>query len=93
MTDLLFVGTALIGFAIVGGSYLLGQHIQAKAQTDREKIEQQFEKRYTDVKREADQWRLAYEEARIEASRLRNRLNLQNKIYGKQKVRDLKHGN
>ena len=90
MTDLTIVGIALLGFTIIGGSYVLGEHIQAKAQTSREHIEERYEKRYADKCKEADQWRLAFEEARIEAIQLRARLDIQNRLLAKTKVRDLK---
>lgn len=92
MTDLTFVGIALLGFAIIGGCHLFSTFVQAKATTDRERIEAHFEKRYTDKCTEADRWRLAYEEARIENGRLKARLEIQDRIYGTIKVKNIKGG-
>jgi len=90
MTDLTLVGTAMLGFATLGGCYVLGTHITAKAQARREQIEARFEKRYEDKCRESDGWRMAFEQARIENAQLKARLEIQNRIYGKTKVRELK---
>lgn len=90
MTDLTIVGIALLGFAIIGGCYLLGNYMQAKAIADRDRIEARFEKQYADKCKEADRWRMAFEEARIENGQLRARLSIQNKIYGKTKVKEIR---
>ncbi len=90
MADLTIVGIALLGFSIIGGCYLLGNLMQARAIADRDRIEARFEKQYADKCREADRWRMAFEEVRIENSQMRARLKIQNQIYGKAKVKDLK---
>lgn len=90
MTDLTFVGVALIGFAVIGGSMLLGTTISARAEANRKRIEERFEKQVEDLRREADSWRMAYEESRIENIQLKARLDIQNMVYGKYKVKDIK---
>lgn len=90
MADLTIVGIALLGFSIIGGCYLFGNLMQARAIADRDRIEARFEKQYTDKCTEADRWRMAFEEARMENIRLKARLDIQNRIYGKTKVKDLK---
>lgn len=90
MNDLTIVGVALIGFAIIGGCYLLGNFMQAKAIAERDRIEARFEKRYADKCTEADRWRMAFEEARTDNIRLKARLDIQNRLLAKVKVREMK---
>ena len=89
MTDLAFVGIALLGFTIVGSCFLISCTIKANAIRDRERIEERFAKQVADAKREADSWRLAFEEQRVENIQLKSRLDIQNLVYGKVKVKEL----
>lgn len=90
MTDLTLVGTAMLGFATLGGCYVLGTYITSRAQVRREQIEARFEKRYDDKCKESDGWRMAFEQERIENAQLKARLDIQNRIYGKTKVKELR---
>lgn len=90
MTDLTIVGIALLGFAILGGSLIISTKIQAKGEADRARIEERFSKSIEDLKREADSWRMAFEEQRIKAVQLESTIKIQDMVYGKVKVKSFK---
>ena len=90
MTDLAWVGIGLIGFAIIGASIVASAKIKAKSVADRDRIEARFEKRYQDKEHECDGWRMAYEDERIKNVQLQSTINIQNMVYGKTKVKDMK---
>jgi len=90
MTDLAWVGIGLIGFAIIGASIVASAKIKAKSVADRDRIEARFEKRYQDKSHECDGWRMAYEGERIKNVQLQSTINIQNMVYGKVKVSNMK---
>jgi len=90
MTDLMIVGIALLGFAIVGGSIVLSARIRANGEADRDRIEERFADRYNKKCRESDSWRHMYEIERVRNVQLESRLEIQDLVYGKVKVKDMK---
>lgn len=89
MTDLMIVGIVLVGCAIIGGSLILSEKVRASAIADRTRLEDRYEKRIAEARKEADSWRMAFEEQRIKNSQLQSRLDIQNMVYGKIKVKEL----
>lgn len=89
MTDLMIVGIVLVGCAIIGGSLVLSEKVRANVVADRARLEERYEKRIAEVRKEADSWRMAFEEQRIKNTQLQSRLDIQNMIYGKVKVKEL----
>lgn len=84
----LIAGAILLATALPTGAYLLVKHWEIKA---RYEFQARKSKEYKQLRKEADQWRVAYEEEKAKTEDLNALLRVQRIVLSKAKVSDLKH--
>ncbi len=83
----ILAGAIVTASAIIGLAIWLTKQQEIKA---RYSFQARHSKEYQQLRKEADQWRIAYEEEKAKNQDLNALLRVQNLVYGKQKVKDAK---
>lgn len=83
----ILAGAIMLSAAIIGGVMWWTKEREIKA---RYNFQARHSKEYQQLRKEADQWRIAYEEEKAKNQDLNALLRVQNLVYGKQKVKDAK---
>lgn len=83
----ILAGSIVTASAIIGLAIWLTKQQEIKA---RYNFQARHSKEYQQLRKEADQWRTAYEEERAKNEDLNALLRVQNLVYGRQKVKDIK---
>ena len=83
----IFTGTVLLTAVIIGVTISGTKYMEMKAKYN---FQARHSKEYKQLRKEADEWRQAYEEERAKCEDLNALLRVQNIVYGKQKVKDIK---
>lgn len=83
----IFAGAFLTSAAIIAITIYVTKKQEINA---RYNFQARKSKEYQQLRKEADQWRIAYEEEKAKNQDLNALLRVQNLVYGKQKVKDAK---
>lgn len=83
----ILAGAFVLGMAVPTAAYLIVKHWEIKA---RYNFQARKSKEYKQLRKEADQWRVAYEEEKAKTEDLNALLRVQRIVLSKTKVSDLK---
>ena len=84
----ILAGAIVVSSAIIGGVILWTKEREIKA---RYNFQARKSTEYKQLRKEADEWRQAYEEEKAKTEDLNALLRVQNIVYGKKKVKDIKN--